>query len=205
MDDVVWYSRLADIAGIRYAPPPGVRRPDIPDRFLEPQKHRMDWDGKRREYLSWKTEEGETSASPVQRWPPESDPRNPPPALILQRLYEKLALPGVASDYHFALLSAYEALSSHARRNPELYEELERLCLLDITLVERQPRIIQEDDPKLPTFRVPAFEILVTVYLRNGLLDEALAIAKRAEAAGQGDSLVEEVEERLAALRAEDE
>jgi hypothetical protein len=204
MDDTVWYERFADIPRIGYVTPAGVRRPALPTRFLRPEKHRSEWDGKRHEYLTWQTEDGETSASPAHRWPPESDTRDRSPDLILQRLCETLDLPGVASDYHFALLSAYEALASHARRSPELYEEVERLCLLDITLVERVPRVIRDDDPSLPTFRVPAFDILVTLYERNGLLDDALAIAQRANAAGQGGGYIEEIEERVATLRAED-
>lgn len=204
MDDTVWYQRFAEVPGIGYVTPAGVRRPALPKRFLRPETHRSDWDGERHEYLTWQTEDGETSASPAHRWPSESDDRDGSPALIPQRLYETLELPGIASDYHFALLSAYEALASHARRNPELYEDVERLCLLDITLVERVPKIIRDDDPNLLTFRVPAFDILVTLYERNGLLDDALTIAQRAKTAGQGDGYVEEIEERVATLRAED-
>lgn len=203
MDDTKWFDRFAAIPGIGYVTPSGIKRPDIPKRFLTPKVDTYEWDGRRHESLSWKDGEGETSASPAQRWPPETGQRNPPPALILQRLYETLELPGVASDYHFALLSAYESLSSRARREPELYADMEKLCLLDIALVERLPMIVRDTAGAMP-FRVPAFERLVTLYERNGLLDEALAIARRAAAAGQGTDLAEQIEERIAALRAED-
>ncbi len=203
--DTVWYSRFADVPGVGYVAPEGIRRPDLPASFLKPEMNSFQIDGKPYASLTWKTEEGgSTSASPASRWSPDLDLRNPPPQLILQQLYEKLELPGVASDYHFALLSAYQALAPHARRNPELYEHLERLCLTDIVLVEHLPRIINEGDPNLPPFRVPAFEILGTLYLRNGLLDDAMGIAKRAVAAGQGNHLMEEVEQQFVLLRAED-
>jgi hypothetical protein len=123
--------------------------------------------------------------------------------LILQRLYETLELPGIASDYHFALLSAYESLSSHARRQPELYEDLEKLFLLDIALVERLPMTVRDDRDASP-FHAPAFARLVNLYERNGLLDEALAIAQRAAESGHGTELLEQMQERIAALRAED-
>jgi hypothetical protein len=204
MDETTWFQRFGAIPGITYATPAGIRRPEMPKRALTPERHRSDWDGKPHEWLSWHDGDGETSASPAHRWPPESDPRDPSPELVRQRLYETLELPGIASDYHFALLTAYERLRSHARSNPELYAEVEQLCLLDVDLVERYPKTIRMDEGDAAPFRVPAFGILIDLYERNGLLDEAAAMAKRAAAAGQGDEDVTRIEERVASLLAED-
>lgn len=204
MRKTTWYERLAAVPGVAYSTPPGVYRPDLPARFLKPKLDVFTFDSKRHESLSWPTDDGSTSASPAQRWLPESDSRNPPPALILKRVYEQLELPGVASDYHFALLQAYEALAPHARRNPDLHEQIERLCLIDIALLEQQPDIVRDEfDPNRPPYRVPAYERLIYLYERNGLLDDALSIARRAAAAGH-DGEVERLEELLAAIRAED-
>jgi hypothetical protein len=205
MEESIWYARFGDIPALNYTAPAGVRRPDMPKRFLNPERHTYDWNGAKHVSLSWPDEEGNTSASPAMRWPPDSDPQNPPPSLILQRLYETLELPGIASDYHFALLRAYDALASHARQQPELLEDVERLCLLDIALLETLPEIVGElDNPEQPPIRVPAFDRLVTLYERNGLLDDAIAIARRGAALGQGEDDVERIAERLAAVQAED-
>lgn len=205
MDESIWYNRFADIPGIQYTTPAGIRRPDMPKRFLTPERHVYEWDGRTHSSLSWKDDEGETSASPAMRWPPDDDPPRPAPSLILQRLYETLELPGIPSDYHFALLRAYGELASHARRAPDLFADVERLCLLDIELLEALPEIVGElDNPEQPAIRVPAFDHLIRLYERNGLLDDALAMARRGAALGQGTDDVERLEERIAALQAED-
>jgi hypothetical protein len=205
MDETVWYPRFGDIPGVRYTTPSGIRRPDMPKRFLKPERHEHEWDGRMHASLSWPETDGETSASPAMRWPPDDDPPRPSPALILQRLYETLELPGIPSDYHFALLRAYEGLAGHARRAPELLADVERLCLLDIELLEAVPEVVGElDNPEQPAIRVPAFDHLIRLYERNGLLDDALAMARRGAALGQGADDVERLEERIAALQAED-
>lgn len=203
MDKTTWYERFARIPGIIYVTPPGTRPPNLPKRFLTPVRNHDTRDDNGHEWLTWKNDEGETSASPAHRWPPTTDPHKPSPALILQRLHETLELPGIGSDYHFALLGAYTKLLSHARRDPTLYAEVERLCLLDIELVERLPSAIRLNKDDTPA-HVPAYSILVSLYEQNGLLDDALAVARRAAAAGQASDNVERIEERQAALRAED-
>lgn len=205
MDESIWYARFGDIPGVRYTTPPGIRRAEMPKRFMKPERHVYEWEGKSRASLSWPEEDGETSASPAMRWPPDDDPPRPSAPLILQRLYETLELPGIPSDYHFALLRAYDGLAAHARRQPELFEDVERFCLLDIALLEALPEIVGDlDNPDRPAIRVPAFERLVTLYERNGMFDDALAIARRGAALGQGSGYVERLEERIAAVRAED-
>jgi len=204
MDEIVWYQRFGDIPGIAYETPPGIRRPQLPAKQLRPERHVFSLNGERRESLTWEIGDGATGGSPASRWRgDDATDRSTPSAHILQRVYEQLELPGTALDYHFALLRAYEELRKRARNDAGLFADLERLCFLDITLSERvQLRIANVDDFAPP---VLAFGILIDLYVKNGLLDDAMELAKRATAQEQGGDCIATVEARIAALRAEDE
>lgn len=204
MGDVTWYERFGAVPGLNYSTPPGIRRPPLPAGFLKPQRNVFQIDGKPVEQLSWPMENGSTSASPAQRWSVDTDPRDPPPDLLLKRLFEKLELPGLAKDYHFVLLHAYELLVRHARRDPDLWTDLERVCLLDISLIERQPHVLRIFDDREELISVPAYRHLISLYERNGLLDDALAVAQRAAAVGYGKQEVDRLQERIDALGSED-
>jgi hypothetical protein len=124
---------------------------------------------------------------------------------VLRQVYEVLQLPGSTADYHFALLRAYELLWARRRQSPEVLPHIEYLCLLDIALVENRPEAIRHTNgTEVVTARVPAFAYLTRLYEREGFLDEALAIARRAAALDQGDSDVVRLVEKVRELRSED-
>jgi hypothetical protein len=170
-----------------------------------PEVQTYTFDGRSHRSLLWKTSTGSSSQSPASAWAADRNPKVATSA-ALRRLYEALELPGTASDYHFALLGAYQLLWSRRRKEPEILPVLETLCLLDLQLVEKRPSTITEIVPGQQfTASVPAFHYLVYLYSREGFLEEALAIAKRAEELGQGDSDRREVEKRIADLEKEND
>jgi|SRR5581483_7690150 len=205
MDDTKWVSRLGDLSGVGYVSPPAVERRKLPQHDAKPRVATFSYSGKHETSLMWKTGDGETSQSPASAWFSADDPRKISTADMLHRLYEALELPGVASDYHFALLQAYDILWSRRRREPGVLPELERLCLLNIHLVEQRPDIIHMpvQDEEF-TARVPAFHYLVFLYEQEGAISDALDIARRAAAAGQDLSDLDRLEQRVAALEEED-
>ncbi len=206
MNDIHWYERLGNVPGVAYEGHPDVDRRKLPQHDAKPSMESFVFDGRTQRSLSWKTHEGSNSRSPAAGWAGGDDPRNTSAAQLLRRLYEAIELPGTISDYHFAMLGAYQELWSRRRREPEILPELEKILLLDIALVEAHPKSITFDtqgEKFVP--RVPAFEYLVALYEREGFLHEALEIAKRAVKAGQGSSDEERLSERIAVLDAEDE
>jgi len=206
MDDIHWYERLGNVPGITYKGHPDVDRRTLPQHNAKPSVESFVFDGRTQRSLSWKTESGSTSRSPAAGWSGGDDPRKTSAPQLLRRLYEAIELPGTISDYHFAMLGVYQVLWAHRKREPEILPELEKILLLDISLVEAHPKSITFDtqgEKFVP--HVPAFEYLVALYEREGFLHEALDIAKRAVKAGQDSSDEERLTERIAVLDAEDE
>jgi hypothetical protein len=186
MEDIRWFPRLAEVPNIGYIGHPGVDRRTLPRHDSEPRVNTFSFDGELDRSLSWPTENGETSQSPASAWSSLAE------------------LPGTATDYHYALLRSYQVLWGLRRGQPEILADLERLCLLDIALAEARPvvaRINGEGEGRW--LSIPAFSYLVQLYERDGFLEDALGIAKRGAALGQGESEVGRLEERLASIRAE--
>ncbi|MEJ7638182.1 MAG: hypothetical protein WKF75_09470 [Singulisphaera sp.] len=116
-----------------------------------------------------------------------------------------MELPGSASDYHFALMNAYDLLWKHRQREPEVLPEIERPCLIDIKLVETRPETVRETvQGRESTLHVPAFGYLVRLYEREGFIEDALHIARRAAALGLAKVDLQRLEARLQELNAED-
>jgi hypothetical protein len=208
MDETKWYRRLADVPSIGYVTPSDVDRRRLPKRDLEPRIDSHEIDGERHRSLWWKRDNVQTGQSPAAEWAQGEggDPREVSSADLLRRLQEALELPGRPSDYHFAIMGAYEDLWLRRREEPDVLPELERLCLLDIGLLEAIPNIIRTVGNRevLPPLSAPAFSRLIYLYERNGLLEDALAIAKRGVALGQSGDDVERLSQRIASLLAED-
>jgi hypothetical protein len=165
-------------------------------------------DGKRHESLTWVTSEGEASASPAKNhgFLLASDP-SASTQLVLKRMYEALELPGEVTDYHFIIQSCIEELWKRHRRQqaPWLLEHLERLCWLDIRLVEAQSEAIAFDHSGARRyFRVLAFEHLIRLYEREGFLHEALEVAQRAARFSPDATYSEQLRQRLNRIEAED-
>jgi hypothetical protein len=196
---------MAAVPGVGYGGQPQIDPKRLPGYGARPRVRKSsDGEDLAGVYVTWELPGGETtSLSPVashtsfgerQAW-----------ADVLRQVYEALELPGTPSDYHFALLRAYELLWKQRRESPEVLPHIERLCLLDIALVENRPETVRHSDGPTPfTARVPAFSYLTTLYEREGFLNEALTIARRAADLGQGDEDFRRLAERVRDLRSED-
>lgn len=200
----MWFHRLADVPHLGYQGHPTIDRASLAAHATQPKIDTFGLDGKRHESLSWPTRGGTTSASPVQQWQTHKRRGESPMQTQLRQLYEALELPGELPDYHFALLGCYEALWQHRREEPWVVAEIERLCLLDLALVELYPSIITFEGKDGRTYaHVPAFNRLIYLYEQNGYLREALAIAQRAVRLQQGDGMIEPIKHKIARLEEE--
>jgi hypothetical protein len=178
----LWFRRLADIQDVAYAGAPGVNRNELPGHDIVPKLSVYTLDGKRRETLMWPTANGQTGSSPaalharVVASPQLSDPS----PVLLCRLHEALELPGTTADYHFAIQGCVQELWKRRRTEPHLLPDVERLCWLDIRLIEAQPNTIAFEREGGTSFvNVLAFGYLIELYSREGFLNEALEVAQR--------------------------
>lgn len=200
-----WYRRLADIREVGYSGSPGVQRDKLPGYNLKPEVKHYDVGGRRVESLWWDDQGRSSSASPATTWAQQAVPEPATPQAVLQRLYEALELPGEASNYHFAIQNCHEALWHHRYEHPWVVPEIERLCWLDIRLLEADPKILQFEvqGGKVSYGRSRAFERLIRLYERNGYLAEALDVAQRAVRFHAEESITQPIRERLAQLEEE--
>lgn len=165
-------------------------------------------------------ESGRTGASPAQSWKTQPRKGETEAQTALRQLREALELPGTLSDYHFAIQTSHDSLRGFAREEPWVLEEVERLCVLDIRLINQYPEIITpepitiEDKElrKLAAERrqgmrsfahVTAFHQLIRLYEREGYLREAMDVAKIAQKFEQCPGKVEEIQERINRIGAE--
>ncbi len=161
-------------------------------------------DGKTIRSVTWPMEDGgETSASPAAQH--QIDLRGTSSKKVLANLRETLELPGTVSDYHFAIQATTDALWSRRHSDPSLIETAVDLSTLDVELIEAHPEAIRDEFAKEESYySAPAFERLTHVYLREGLLRDALRIARLGRRFDQAVD-VEEVEGCVAASDAEGE
>ena len=205
MSDADWYEGLRQVPGVAYQGHPDIDRRKLPQHNAKPQVETFDIDGEKHTSVMWRTRDGYSSQSPAAAWSSIDDPQVAEPEDVIRSMYEALELPGTVSDYHFKLLNACGALWSRRKRRPEFLPELEKILLLDISLVGLHGDSLmfeQDGGPVMPG--VPAFDQLISLYEGDGFIHEALAIAKLATAAGQGSSDEERLAERLVELEAED-
>ena len=198
---VTWYRRLADVPGVGYAPAVGVNRKKLKGNDLVPEVRAFSLDGKKHESLSWA---GGGSQSPAKEHTAAS-PRETSVAAALKHLAEVLELPGEPADYHFALQGCVESLHRQRRDDPAVYAEIERLCWLNIRLLEACPSAVEfENGGETRYFRILAFAYLVGLYSQEGFLKEALEVAERGARFKQEGLGAEELRLRLARVVAED-
>lgn len=143
-----------------YVPLVKVQRPKFWNRAIKPKITRYEFDGETHISMSWPSPDSlSTSASPAHQHgfgQSEADPKT-----ILRIMTEALDLPGVASDYHFIIQQAHEKLYKNRKSYPQVYPLVEKLCLLDIALVEVCPEeVFGYGKP----FRVIAFHRLSQLY-----------------------------------------
>ncbi len=150
--------------------------------------------------------DGWTSASPSNEWEPSPHAGEAKADFILRRMYEKLELPGTLSDYHFAIQNCHDELQGEIRQTPSVLEEIERLCWLDIRLIEHCPEAITwEMEGRKQFARVSAFHRLIDLYLNEGYVAEAMNVAEIAERFEQGGYAAERLRERVAMLETEND
>lgn len=183
---------------------PAIERRRLPGHDAVPEVHVHEFDGKRRESLWWPEKQGGTSASPA-HGRAFGDSRDVRASSMLQNVYEGLELPGEPSDYHFLIQSCASEMWKRRREEPEMLEEVERLCKLDIQLVQARPDAVSDQYSEQPTFyAILAFGILIDMYDREGQLAEALEVAESAARFGQAEKERIELKERIAAVENED-
>jgi hypothetical protein len=199
-----WFRRFGDIPGVAYMPPSNFDRSKLSGHDAVPEIHVYEFDGRRRENLMWRFDGRATSASPAHELAFGSNAVDQPTAEILQRVAEGLELPGEPSDYHFLIQGSAGALWDRRRAEPWALAEVERLCRLDIQLVQALPSAVMADDRAEPKFfRITTFPLLIGLYEREGFLREALEVAEMAVRYGQEDRLRNQLVERIQAVEAE--
>src|SRR5207245_3306124 len=108
---------------------------------LRPNISTYSINGKSRVSVMWDMGNGgSTSQSPAAAWG-NFGPMDIPWPAVLRRLFEALELPGSVSDYHTAIWRTFDALWDRRRQDPDILPELERLCLLDLKLMELLPEM----------------------------------------------------------------
>ncbi|MGI8837496.1 MAG: hypothetical protein ACR2H4_12790 [Pyrinomonadaceae bacterium] len=207
-----WFPRFGDVPGIRYVNE-AVDRTRLAGHDAIPKKARFEFHGRVHESMHWPTKDGSTSASPAKTWETKPLAGETTGQTALRQLREALELPGTLTDYHFAIQHGHDELRANAREEPWILEEVERLCWLDIKLIEQYPETItvepitiqDEELAKLATerrgerrfFGVSAFHQLIGLYEREGYLREALEVATIAERFEQCQGKTEELKERI--------
>jgi hypothetical protein len=182
-----------------------IERENLPGVNAKPRIKTLHHDGKGHSFVTWETNEGVNTPQSPAAARASFDGKTTAPSEVLRGLREALELPGTAEDYHFALLDTYEWLQKQCQTNPDLLADFERLCLLDISLVQAFPQAITHGAGEKPIMAlVPAFGYLIRIYEREGFLEDALAIARSAAACGQGTDAQERLTRRVQELKAED-
>jgi hypothetical protein len=192
---------MGDIPGVEWTSP-GVDRRRLRRHYAVPEVQVYEFEGKRQESLWWEAPGGGTSASPASEWARVEEEQSPDG--ILRRLYEALELPGEVADYHFAIQSAAGALWARRRDDPDLILKVEELCWLDIKLVEAYPQAVSyEGEDGEAYYTITAFHTLISLYEREGFLEDALAVVDRAGRFGDLQGQRERLEAKVAAVAAE--
>lgn len=205
-----WFKRFADVPGLEYRPNPGVHSEHLPLHNAHPRITYYDYENQRRESYFWPTSNPnqETSRAPAANWETKPLPGEPPTYTVLRQLWERLELPGGLSDYHFAIQECCRELRQpeYTKPNPEVLNEIEQLCWLDIRLVETYPAIITNQYKGQTTyFPGTCYQVLISLYEREGYLQEALSVAERqARFAADTDGVLRRLREKIAALEAEE-
>jgi len=194
-----WFKRLADVPKLAYEVVPEVDCTKLPGYDLEPEISVYEFEGKEHRSLRWANS---SSISPAAGHTLDSQTADASPQALLRRLEEALELPGELLDYHFAIQTCATSIYKMSPKHPEVLQDVERLCGLDIELVEAYPEIIEFEPGK--RFRVSTFESLLHLYEREGYLHEAMEVAERGLRCGQDLSgRLEDLRARLAAMEAE--
>lgn len=195
-----WFERFGDIPAVQYSPLVTVSRSSLAGSRVRPTSVR-DYDGK--PALRWEDSIG--SKSPAWAYAFEREISGLDEAGLIRHISEALELPGEPADYHFAIQRVCEELWKRRKAHPDVLADLERLCWIDIALVQAVPSAVAiEGDRSRRFVTIRAFGYLSTLYEREGAWHEALAVAELAERYDQPGNRRDDLAERVAALSAEE-
>jgi hypothetical protein len=200
-----WFRRFGAIPGVVCEPPRLLDRRKLAGHDAVPEQYGHEFEGKRRETLWWpgQGDGGGSSASPAHRRA-FVDSRHASTATVLRHAYEGLELPGEPSDYHFLIQGCAEQLWIRRRDELSVVAEVEKLCWLDIKLVQACPDAVSDEYSEDQRFyAILAFPRLIEIYEREGALAEALEVADVAVRYGQCEDARQRIVERIAAVEAE--
>lgn len=185
-----WFRRFGDVPGVVYGPVDQVDRNSLPGCDDIPQLHVFRFDGQLMETLDWPAGDGSRggSASPAhyRAFSTFRDTREVSTAALLRNVSEGLELPGEPPDYHFLIQGAADELWRRCRREPDLQDEVERLCWLDIGLIQaRSDAASDVVKGEQRFYSIAGFWTLIQLYEGRGDLAEALKVAEIAAEHGQ--------------------
>lgn len=198
-DSLEWFHRFGDVPGINYPVPAGVEPKKLKGYGLKPKIQRSE---DRRPFLWWDSVDdgdGSTSASPAHQLA-STNRGEKSVEFVLRNLLEALELPGIVTDYHFAIQSACGRLWLDRLENPQYLTELERWCRLDLALLKAKPYGFQyEHDGELSYYSIGAFSYLRSLYEKEGALLEALEVAEEESQFNPNEKQLEQLRERVRA------
>lgn len=185
-----WFRRFGDIPDIGYATPEQIDRSSLAGCDDAPEVHTFRFDGQPKETFSWPPGNGSRggSASPVHHraFAAFPDARELPAIALLRNVHEGLELPGEPADYHFLIQKTADALWRRRRKEPDLLGEIERLCWLDIGLIDAcRDAASDVIDGQRRFVSITGFWLLIQLYEDRGDLAGALKVAEIAASYGQ--------------------
>jgi hypothetical protein len=205
MDDKNWFPSFAAIPEIEYIAPKGLDFSHLAGMKITPEISYYNFDGKRRKSIMWNYNKTSSSASPAHGWTATPRPGESESLTLLRQVYETLELPGKLSDYHFALQRTHGELCKFIGKESWVAGEIEKLCKLNIQLLEKYPETISyENEEGIHYARVTAFNRLISLYENEGYLREALEVTKLATKFEYGNEKVEEIKDKIKLLESED-
>lgn len=114
-----------------------------------------------------------------------------------------IELPGEAMDYHFILMGAGEALWKRRVDHPDGLALAEWCWWTDVRLMESNPEMMRITPGHDEFLSATSFERIVTILVREGHIDDALAASERfARFRPRLD--LSELRARVARMRSED-
>jgi hypothetical protein len=197
--DLLWFPRLADVPGVTYTRPTGLDVSKLRHREVRPEVVRHPG---LPASLWW----GNTSRAPAGDHYLD-DPTKATTAQLLRNVAEALELPGGPGDYHFAIQGVVSLLWSRRAESPKVFAELERLCWLDLRLIQACPEAIsyERHNGGMQYYAVEAFDRLMTIYLTEGAVSNAAQVLELADRYGNGNTpSARRTRERCGAFVAED-
>jgi hypothetical protein len=198
-----WFRCFSEVPGVGYPGDP-QRRARLRDHDAIPRVTEHLFDGERITSLTWASNDGSTSSSPVHRLA-FAEAKNESSLKARERVLSALELPGEIMDYHFAMQGVIETLYKRRREEPANLAFVEWLAWFDARLVELNESEFRISPTSDEYLRVIWIDLLIDLHVRESYLHEGLALAERFARFQARADRVGELKERVARLRAEHE